>query len=407
MVAEATQSGHSRRLLPIVLIVVASLVAVAAVAAIWAKRQVLETDTWVQTSSDLLEREVIRDAVADYVVNELFDNVDVQAGLEQILPPVTQPLAGPVAGALRNLAGEAAREALASGQVQAIWEDANRAAQEKLLALLEDEGEFVATTGGVVTLDLTGVLREVVERTGLPGKLVDRLPPEAGELEIMRSDELASAQKALNIFETAVWLLAFIALGLYALAIFIARDRRRETMRAVGFAFAFVGALILVAHGLAGEAVTDSLASTAAAEAPVTASWEIGTSLLTGIGQGMIGYGVVVVLAAWLAGPTKIAVRIRTEISPHFRQPSVAIGTFAVLVLLIFWWSPTQGTERLLPSLVLIVLLAIGLEALRRQIVREFPVGAMPPSPDETPTPRKGTPTPPTDTPAPRDDTQG
>ena len=192
MATGAKQSGRGTRILPIALIVVASVIAIAAVAAIWAKRQVLETDTWVETSSELLEREVIRDAVADYVVNELFDNVDVQAELENVLPPIVEPLAGPVAGALRNLAGEAAREALASGQVQAIWEDANRVAQEKLLALLEDEGEFVATTGGVVTLDLTGVLNEVVDRVGLPGKLVDRLPPEAGELEIMRSDELES-----------------------------------------------------------------------------------------------------------------------------------------------------------------------------------------------------------------------
>ncbi len=404
MATGAKQSGRGTRILPIALIVVASVIAIAAVAAIWAKRQVLETDTWVETSSELLEREVIRDAVADYVVNELFDNVDVQAELENVLPPIVEPLAGPVAGALRNLAGEAAREALAGGQVQAIWEDANRVAQEKLLALLEDEGEFVATTGGVVTLDLTGVLNEVVDRVGLPGKLVDRLPPEAGELEIMRSDELESAQQALNIFKTAVWLLALVALGLYALAIYIARDRRRETLRAVGFAFAFVGALILVAHGLAGNAVTDSLASSAAAEAPVTASWEIGTSLLTGIAQGMIGYGIVVILAAALAGPTKIARRIRSEIAPYYRQPAVAIGTWAVLVLLIFWWSPTQGTERLIPSLLLIVLIAIGLAALRRQIVREFPEGQIPASPDDTPaspddtpTPLKGTPTPPGD----------
>jgi hypothetical protein len=44
-----------------------------------------------------------------------------------------------------------------------------------------------------------------------------------------------------------------------------------------------------------------------------------------------------------------------------------------VLVLLVFGWAPTQGTERLLPSLVLIALMIAGYEALRAQALRDFP----------------------------------
>ena len=42
-------------------------------------------------------------------------------------------------------------------------------------------------------------------------------------------------------------------------------------------------------------------------------------------------------------------------------------------MVLIFWWGPTEGTRRLIPSLVLIALLALGFEVLRRQMIREFP----------------------------------
>ena len=34
---------------------------------------------------------------------------------------------------------------------------------------------------------------------------------------------------------------------------------------------------------------------------------------------------------------------------------------------------PTVGTHRLVPSLLLIALLALGFEFLRRQVIREFP----------------------------------
>ena len=66
---------HGRRALPLALVVIASIVLLITAFAIWAKRQVLETDTWTETSADLLENEAIRDALADFLVLELYDNV--------------------------------------------------------------------------------------------------------------------------------------------------------------------------------------------------------------------------------------------------------------------------------------------------------------------------------------------
>ena len=45
----------------------------------------------------------------------------------------------------------------------------------------------------------------------------------------------------------------------------------------------------------------------------------------------------------------------------------------AVVLVLLFWWNPVVATDRLVPSILLAVILAVGVEALRRQVVREFP----------------------------------
>ena len=45
----------------------------------------------------------------------------------------------------------------------------------------------------------------------------------------------------------------------------------------------------------------------------------------------------------------------------------------AAIVLLVYLWSPTEGTRRLLPALILIALLVAGFEALRHQTVAEYP----------------------------------
>ena len=363
---------RSRRAVPIILIVLATLIGILSVLAIWVKRQALETDTWVDTSGQLLEDETISDAIGDFLVASLFDNVDVQGEIASKLPPQAEPLAGPLAGGLRQLANRAADEALQSGQAQAAWEAANRAAHQKLIALLEDEGEFVSTTDGVVTLDLTDLVTQLSANLGLPGELASKLPAGAASIEIMKSDELSAAQSALKAFRTIGWILVGLTFLLFGLAIYLARGRRRETLRAVGFSFVMIGVVALVARNAGGSAVTGALASTTASEAPVSDTWEIGTSLLKDMGQSLFAYGIVIVLAAWLAGPTRLATSIRHWLTPYLRQPAYAFGGLAVLLVLLFWWDPVVATHRIAPSILLIILLAIGVEALRRQVIREF-----------------------------------
>jgi hypothetical protein len=172
---------------------------------------------------------------------------------------------------------------------------------------------------------------------------------------------------------TLAWVLAAITLVLFALAIWLARGWRREAFRAVGFAFLAVGALALIARNAGGSALTDALTGTAAAEDPVLNTWNIGTSLLRESGQALMVYGLVIIVAAWLAGPSSFATSIRHALTPYLRRPAVAFGGLAILLILLFWWDPLVSTHRLIPSLLLIVLLALGVEALRRQVIREFP----------------------------------
>ncbi|MDP9135988.1 MAG: hypothetical protein M3N56_14310, partial [Actinomycetota bacterium] len=95
---------HRRRGWARALVVLASVLAFAAILAVWANRQLLNTDNWTDTSTELLENRVIRDQIALYLVDALYANVDVSAELEAAFPERLQPLAGPAAGALRQVA---------------------------------------------------------------------------------------------------------------------------------------------------------------------------------------------------------------------------------------------------------------------------------------------------------------
>ena len=370
---ETDRSAAARRALPMALVVLATVLAFFAVFAVWAKRQLLETDTWTHTSSRLLENQEIRDAVADFLVTQLYANVDVQGQLSKNLPPDLKPLAGPASGGLRELALNLSQRALAQPKVQGLWEDANRTAHEEFLAVVDDKNEAVSTTGGNVVLDLGTILTRVANQVGIGGDVASKLPPDAAQITVMRSDQLEAVQTGVRLLRTLAWLLAAIAIALYALAIYLAGARRRETLRAVGIAFLAVGVSVLFVRGLTGNYVVGALTTTAASEPAANAAWSIGTSQLVEIAQGMVVYGLVIVLAAWLAGPSASATWIRRSVTPYLRQPRIAYGALAVLLVLIFWWGPISGTRRLVPSLALIALLVLGVEVLRRQVIREFP----------------------------------
>jgi Short C-terminal domain len=371
--ADPAPAPRQHRGLVSALIVLATVLGVLAVFAVWAERQALETDTWTDTSSELLENEEIRTAIAGFLVDELYANVDVQAALEQRLPPQADALAGPAAGGIRQLANQAAVEALGRPRLQGLWEEANRRAHERLLAVLEDDSAVLERQGDDVVLELGSLLEQVADRAGIDPAVVSKLPPEVAGMTILKSDDIALAQDAVTVLKGLAIVLAILALGLFALAVYLARGRRRETLRSVGIAFVLIGIIVLVARGLAGNAVVGALASTASVEPPAEAAWDIGTSLLRAGALAMIGYGVAIILGAWLAGPSRPATALRRGLAPYLRDRWTAYAGAGVIVLLVLWWNPTPGTSRLLPTLVLLGLFIAGVEALRSLTQREFP----------------------------------
>lgn len=371
--SRATTPGRARRRSAIALVFVASLLAFLALPAVWLDRQALNTDNWTETSSELLENEAIRTQIANYLVDQVYANVDVQAELAKALPPRAEPLAGFAAGGLQQVADDGVRNLLGRPVAQQTWEAANRRAHTLLMKVLDGGGNVVSTTGGEVTLDLKALLTQTANRFGIGGRVADKLPADAGQIVILKSDQLATAQDAAQALDTLAVVLVVLSLLLFALAVLLAQGWRREALRACGFGLIAAGALALVARSVAGGYVVDSLATTEAVRPAVEATWTIGTSLLVQAATATIWYGVVIVLAAWLAGPTRLATGIRRLKAPFLREPRYAWGGLAVIVLLLIAWGPTPATRSPLPMLFLIAVLAVGVEALRRQTAREFP----------------------------------
>jgi hypothetical protein len=361
-----------RRAVPAI-IIAASILAFLGVFAVWVNRQALNTDNWTDTSSKLLENDAIRTQVAAFLVDQLYANVDVEGQVRAALPPRAAPLAGAASGALREFAQRAAFQLLDRPRPQRLWEEANRRAHERLLDVVEGGGSTLSTAGGEVTLDLRSLLGQTEDRVGVGGKLQQKVPPDAAQITIMRSDQLELAQDVVNAIRNLAIVLVVLALGLFALAVYLAVGWRREALRACGIGFVAAGAAVLIVRSLAGDVVADQLTSTESVRPTADAAWSIGTSLLRDAAVALIAYGLVIVAAAWLAGGTRLATGTRRSLAPYLKEPAIAFGAAALLLLLLVLWAPTPAWHRFVPVLIFVVLVLLGVEVLRRQTAREFP----------------------------------
>ena len=217
------------------LLTITTLLLIVAIFAIWANRQLLNPSTWSSTSTSLLQNQQVRNATANYLVDQLYANVDVSSLLSQRLPPALQPLAGPAAGALRNAAVQGTELALSRPVIQNLWSTANRAADQALVAIINGGNKQVAVKNGEVTLNLGGILTDVASRLGISTDIGAKLPPSVANLVIIRSNQLKLIQDIGGALKGLAIALYIIVPLLYIVAMVIARGRRRKTLMAIGW----------------------------------------------------------------------------------------------------------------------------------------------------------------------------
>lgn len=357
-----------------ILVVAASVFAFLAIFTSWVDRQLLDNDQWVQTSGELLEDEVISNAVADYAVEQLYANVNVAKLLEQRLPEDIKPLAGPVSGGVRTFAQTAAERGLRTDRAQNLWKDANRVAHAQLVAILEDDSEAISTSDGKVVLDLRPLVAQIAGQIGLEKQVEGRLPADVAELEIADAKQLETAQTVTRLLRGLAFVFTVGSVLLFALAAYLARGRRWVVVLAYGIGLIAAGLTALAVRNVASGLVVDELARTEAVREPAEHAWEIATSLLREIARGVIAYGVLFVIASYLASPADSATRIRQALAPALRdRRSIVWGTFAGAVFIYLLASPPINLRGLVLTLTLIALAAAGLEALMRKCAHEFP----------------------------------
>ncbi|MBJ7348414.1 MAG: SHOCT domain-containing protein [Thermoleophilaceae bacterium] len=356
------------------LLILATVFTSLALGSVWFNRQILQTSQWESTSSQLLESKNVRDALSNYIVTELFTAADVEGELQNQLPSNLQFFSGAATNGLRELAIRATDKGLASPQFQSAWQNSNKLSHAAFIKILDGNGKYATIDQGTVTINVKSLITDTAKQVGVGQKLISKIPDSAGTIEVLQSSDLKTAQNMKKFSDVSVWLFPLIALLLYAAAIGLAVGRRRKAVLWAGVSWVVIGLFELISISFGKTPFVAALASTSALEPAVTDIYTIITELLRDMANSILFSGVMVILAAVIAGPSRWATNLRRLDAPYLRDfpaATAAVGLF--LYLLLIWWAPVSGLRTTLGLLVNTLLVVSGFFAYRHICGKEFP----------------------------------
>jgi hypothetical protein len=302
-----------RRILVAFLVVFGCVLTPVSIVAVWIHSTLLDTDQWVDTVGPLIDSPDVQDAVAARLTNAVVNGADLEGRVEDALPDRAQALAPAIVEGARQAVSAVSLRIVQSDQFETLWDEANRRAHKRVVALLQGKGtDTVQTKNGEIVLDLAPLIDEVRQRLDDRGislfddldiKRVDR------QIVIFSSEDLRRAQSAVDLLDTLAWWLPIITVVLFALAIALSGNRRRTILRgSLGAALA-VG-LVLTAFNLGRTAYLDALPERVNRGAAEDLYDQLLSFLRTSLRTAFV-FALVVALAAWLSGPGRAPVRIR------------------------------------------------------------------------------------------------
>jgi hypothetical protein len=356
------------------LLALAAVLSVAAIFAVWANRQLLDTSYYTPTSTKLLQNEAIRNQLSSYLTEQLYANVNLAGELESGLPKQLRPLAGPAAGGLRTVVEKGIVVALGTSQVQQLWRTANEVAHRQFVRLIENKSLVQSRGNGRVVLDLRPIVINLANRFGVPRSAVEKLRNYVGEFTILRAKRLETLQGAARGLRDVAIVLPALVLFLFALAVGLSRGRRSRALVVIGLVGVAAGIATLIVRSIAGRLVVNELASTESVRPAAHAAWSIATSLLAELAGAMIFAAVLVALAGACVSRARWAYAMRRVLAPYVRdRAALTYGVAIAAALVIYLWGPIAATQKLLGVLVFASLWLLGVEMFRRQVALEFP----------------------------------
>jgi hypothetical protein len=251
----------------VALMVVALVLSITSIAAVFARNQLLNTDRYVATMAPLATDPVIQAAISNRISEEVLARVDLKSLATQATewltsrgaPDALKTLVGPAVNAVESFVRSEISKIVHSNQFATIWNAANRAGHRALVAILTgSKNGAIVSSGDTVSINLGPLLANVKQRLIADGfGLASKIPAVSAQFTIFESNKLPKLRSTVRLLNDVATWLPWVTLAIIVGAVFTAPNRRRGIILA-GL-FIALGLLITrgVIHFIAESAIDD------------------------------------------------------------------------------------------------------------------------------------------------------
>ena len=358
-----------------VLVVLACLLAVTSVVVVYARNQLLNTDTFVSTLAPLASDPAVQTAVATRVSDNLVARTNLEQQVQDALPARAGFLATPITSTVRSATYRHHLEAGAELQFQNLWEQALRTSHQQLDNLLtgSDQGPCLGGQRPGHGRPLAGgdPAKKQLAARGLT--VFNKVPQYSGAPYVLfESKQLLKIQRLVKLLDRLALVLPILALLLFALSVVLARDRRKGLVHAAA-GLAVSMALLLVVANVGRNQYLASLLPGQSKSATAAVIDTVSAVLLDSVRTILIVSAVVAAVAfavgigpvrRWLADrrlPTWLTGGpVHTVVAAHRRAFQWGVLVLG-LVLLVLWNQPTVKVAVIVVLATFLVVLLVGL----------------------------------------------
>lgn len=342
----------------------------------WARRNLADTDVWIERVGPLADDPAVQAALGDWLSAEVVELVDPAALFVEVLPERGRLLAVPLAGAVEDFVHDRVDRFLASDRFARLWLEANERAHRAAVRVLRGDSEVVQARRNTVVINLVPVINAALADLGsaspdllgrdvdLPDLTVDDVPDAAiarleqatgveldenfGQFVVYDRGRLTALQDGID--QARRWLVGLSVLTVAALggALWLS-DRRRRTLLQVLAGLA-VGLAVIRRAGLRSQRELLAAIPDDVNRAAVQAASGAFLDPLLAVTQALLVGLALFTAAVVLSGPYPWAVRLRERVGTavnhrgetsvwvrsHRSQLQVGGAALVVLVLLFF-----------------------------------------------------------------------
>lgn len=305
-----------RKLGSVLCIVLAAVLVPVSVVSSWAKAQLVDETTFVETFAPLasdadVQREVAAQVIAlvesqvdiDGLTSDVFDGI-AELGLPDRATAALSLLEQPAAAGLRSMLGNGVTEFVESDLFVGAWESTLRVSHRALVAAATQDstarGVITFGSGGEVELQLGPIIEEV------QGSLVDSgfglasaIPVVDASFVIAQSDALPMIALVYALAEVVGWWVPFLTVLLFVAGVLLSR-RRPTALVGAGIGLALSAGTLLVVFAIGAVMMQASAYSVGVSAAALSSVFDHTISAMRASAWTLLVLGLVLAIGTYI-----------------------------------------------------------------------------------------------------------